>query len=85
MFWPLVSAAGFVLAVGLVIVLARGHTARWEDERAAADENVRRRRARQRARLARSGIVAASSVRHRRWHRPHGARRSSGRTPSGQP
>jgi cytochrome c-type biogenesis protein CcmH/NrfG len=85
MFWPLVSAAGFLVAVGLVIVLARGHTARWESERAAADEKVRRRRAHQRALLARSGIVAASSVRRRRWHRPRGTRRSSGRSRSGQP
>ena len=66
MFWPLVSTAGFVLAVLVVIVLGRARTARWEQERAAEDEELRRRRARQRARTARSAMVAASSVHRRR-------------------
>jgi hypothetical protein len=76
MFWPLVSVAGFVLAVVIVILLGRARTARWERERAAEDEQVRRRRARERARSARSAMVATSSVRRSRWDRVHGAGRS---------
>jgi hypothetical protein len=66
MLWALVSSAGFVLAVGVVIVLGRARTARWEQERAAEDEELRRRLARQRARTARSAMVATSSVHRRR-------------------
>lgn len=77
MFWPLVSGAGFVLAVGVVIVLARDGTARWEQEREATDEELRRLRARQRAKAARSAMIAASTTRRRRWDRPHVAGRSS--------
>lgn len=32
MIWPLVTGVGFFLAVGVVIALARGRTARWEQE-----------------------------------------------------
>jgi hypothetical protein len=46
MFWPLVSTAGFLLAVVLVIALGRAGTARWERQRAAEEDRVRRRRAR---------------------------------------
>jgi hypothetical protein len=82
MVWPLLSAAGFVLAVVLVIVLARARTASWERERAVAEESERRRRARQRAHLAKSAMVAASTVRHGRWHGAQRARRSPGPTES---
>jgi hypothetical protein len=40
MFWPLVSSAGFVLAVWLVIALGRAGTSRWERERDAEDERI---------------------------------------------
>src|SRR4051794_32499565 len=33
MFWPTVSAVGFVAATALVVALARARTARWERER----------------------------------------------------
>ena len=84
MVWPLVSAAGFVLAVVLVIVLGRARTARWERDCAAAAERERRRRARQRARLVQSGLVAASTVRRGRRQGAHRFGRSSGSTPSGR-
>lgn len=71
MVWPLLTGAGFVLAVAVVIVLGRTRTARWEQQRAVEDEQVRRRRAQERARSARSAMVAASSVRRRFRHRPH--------------
>jgi len=61
MFWPLVSTAGFLVAVVLVIALGRAGTARWERERAAEDARARRRRVRERARLARTS--GRSSVR----------------------
>lgn len=32
MIWPLVTGVGFFLVVGVVIALARGRTARWEQE-----------------------------------------------------
>jgi hypothetical protein len=75
MLWPLVSSAGFVLAVGVVIVLGRARTARWEKERAAEDAEGRRRLARQRARTARSAMVATSSVRRRRLRTGDSGRR----------
>jgi hypothetical protein len=78
MFWPLISAAGFVGAVVLVIALARARTARWERERAVEEARVRRRRALERARLARSGMLAASSVRRRAMHRPRAGGGSGG-------
>jgi len=78
MFWPLISALGFVVAVVLVIALGRAGTSRWERERAAEDERVRRRRALERARLTRSGVVAAASVRRRSRHRPQTGGRSGG-------
>jgi hypothetical protein len=84
MFWPLVSAAGFVLAVALVIALGRARTAKWEDQRAAEDARVRRRRALERARLARSGMLAAASIRRRGPHRSPSVRRTVGRKDSGQ-
>jgi len=81
MFWPLVSGAGFVLAVGVVIVLARERTARWEHEREVTDEEFRRARARERSRAARSAMVAASTTRRHHWNRQHAAGGSSGRGP----
>jgi hypothetical protein len=78
MFWPLVSGVGFVLAVGVVIVLARDRTARWEHEREATDQELRRRRAHQRAKATRSALVAASTTRRHHWDRLHGAGRSRG-------
>lgn len=75
MFWPLVSGAGFVLAVVAVIALARARTARWEQERAVEEELVRRRRAQQRAR---SGMAATMPVRRFSRERPPGARTKGG-------
>jgi hypothetical protein len=43
MFWPLVSTAGFLVVVVLVIALGRAGTARWERDRAREDERIRRR------------------------------------------
>jgi hypothetical protein len=83
MLWPLVSATGFVLAVVLVIVLGRARTARWERDCAATEERERRTRARQRARLAKSGLVAASTVRRGRTHGAHRSGRSPASPPSG--
>jgi hypothetical protein len=83
MVWPLVSAAGFVLATVIVIVLARAGTARWEQERAAEDEEIRRRRARQRARSVRSGMVVTSSVHRHHRDRPRGSARPSRRGSAG--
>ena len=41
MWWLAVTAAGFVVATGLVIALARPATARWEaEERAASGPRV---------------------------------------------
>jgi hypothetical protein len=50
-----------VLATVLVILLARSRTARWELDRTAADEALRRRRARERARMARGAMLATPS------------------------
>ncbi|MGY1697017.1 MULTISPECIES: hypothetical protein [unclassified Geodermatophilus] len=73
--WAVVSVAGFVVTTGLVVVMARSNTARWERDHRAAQVAARAHAARGRsvwsATLGRQHDGSGAAARRSHLHLPH--------------